>query len=59
MLALAGGKAADDIQNSVKRMAEINSGCECHIWKEARHNIPTAFAKRFNKTVCSFFAADS
>ena len=39
-------------------MAEMNKNCECRIWKDAKHNIPTAFAKQFNETVCSFFAAD-
>ena len=55
VLALAGKSEPEDIQNSVKRMADLNKYCTCEIWAKAKHNIPTAFAKKFNQSIISFF----
>lgn len=47
VLALAGVKEPDDIIDSVKQMSELNDNCTYELWKNAKHNIPTAFSKQF------------
>lgn len=49
IVALAGEKEQNEVIDSVKRMAEMNSHCRYEIWKKAAHNIPPVFAKRFNE----------
>ena len=52
VVALAGGKEQKEVQDSVKRMAEINGNCRYEIWEKAAHNIPPVFSKRFNELIC-------
>ncbi|MBQ7714777.1 MAG: alpha/beta hydrolase [Clostridia bacterium] len=58
VLALAGSREAPDIIESVKRMSEINDYCRCELFENAKHNIPTAYAKRFNQKLTDFFTDD-
>jgi pimeloyl-ACP methyl ester carboxylesterase len=51
IIALAGAKEQQSVQDSVKRMAEINKNCRYEIWKKAAHNIPPMFYERFNKLI--------
>lgn len=51
VIALAGGKEQQDVKDSVRRMAELNTNCRYEIWKKAAHNIPPMFSKRFNKLI--------
>ena len=51
IIALAGGKEQQDVQDSVKRMAERNTNCRYEIWEKAAHNIPPLFSKQFNKLI--------
>lgn len=52
VIALAGGKEQQDIQDSVKKMAELNNAnCRYEIWEKAAHNIPPMFSKRFNQLI--------
>ena len=51
VIALAGGKEQQSVQNCVKRMAEINPDCRYEIWEKAAHNIPPVFSGRFNKLI--------
>jgi pimeloyl-ACP methyl ester carboxylesterase len=51
VIALAGEKEQQSVQNSTKKMAEINSNCRYEIWEKAAHNIPPVFSKRFNKLI--------
>ena len=51
VIALAGGKEQPDVQNSVKKMAEICPNCRFEIWEKAAHNIPPVFARRFNALI--------
>ena len=48
VVALAGEKEQKEVIDSVEKMAEMNPNCRCEIWNKAAHNIPPAFAKRFN-----------
>lgn len=52
IIALAGGKEQQDVQESVKKMSELNPNCKYEIWEKAAHNIPPLFAKRFNEIIC-------
>lgn len=51
IIALAGGKEQQDVQDSIKRMAELNTNCRYEIWEKAAHNIPPMFSKRFNQLI--------
>ncbi len=53
IVALAGEKEEQAVQDSVRKMAEINKNCRYEIWSKAAHNIPPMFAKRFNELICS------
>lgn len=55
VIALAGGKEQKEVQDSVRKMSEINSNCRCEIWDKAGHNIPPFFAKKLNRLICSMF----
>ena len=51
VIALAGGKEQQSVQDSVKRMAEINKNCRYEIWEKAAHNIPPMLTKQFNRLI--------
>lgn len=51
VIALAGEKEQQSVQDSVKKMAEINRNCRYEIWEKAAHNIPPMFSKRFNNLI--------
>lgn len=53
IIALAGGKEQREVQESVKKMSELNPNCKYEIWEKAAHNIPPLFSKRFNEIICS------
>ncbi len=53
VMALAGEKEQKEVQDSVRKMAEINKNCKCEIWSKAGHNIPPLFAKKLNALICS------
>jgi fructose-bisphosphate aldolase class 1 len=55
IVVLAGGKEQKEVQDSVKKMSEINPNCRYEIWDKAAHNIPPVFAKRFNGLICAIF----
>lgn len=52
IIALAGEKEQPGIHESVKKMSELNPNCKYEIWKNAAHNIPPLFAKKFNELIC-------
>ncbi len=54
ILALAGDREPEEIIGSVKRMAELNGNCRFELIKNARHNIPMAFARQFNQRMIDF-----
>lgn len=51
VVSLAGGKEQKEVQDSVRKLAEMNPNCVCEIWEKAGHNIPPLFAKRFNELI--------
>jgi pimeloyl-ACP methyl ester carboxylesterase len=51
VLALAGGREYAAVTDSVKKLEEINSNCRAEVWEGAKHNIPWAYAERFNETI--------
>lgn len=53
IIALAGSKEQKEVKDSVKKMAELSTGCRYEIWDKAAHNIPLLFAKKFNSLICS------
>ncbi len=55
ILALAGEKEEIAVQDSIKKMSEINNNCKFEIWRKAGHNIPPMFAKRFNQLIRSVY----
>jgi len=54
VIALAGAREQRVIHDSVRGMAERGKDCHYEIWKNAAHNIPPVFHKKFNALLCEF-----
>ena len=55
VLVMVGGKEAKQIISTAKRMAKMNTNCQCSILKNGDHNIPLIFGKALLTELYPFY----